>query len=39
MATKAEYDERYGWWRNELASLGLVIRKEMSLIISKRFVA
>jgi hypothetical protein len=27
MATKNEYDERYGWWRNELASLGLVIKK------------
>ena len=27
MATKDEYDESYGWWRNELASLGLVIKK------------
>ena len=27
MATKNEYYERYSWWRNELASLGLVIKK------------
>ncbi|HEY7570407.1 MAG TPA: hypothetical protein VH796_03465 [Nitrososphaeraceae archaeon] len=27
MSTKNEYDGRYGWWKNELASLGLVINK------------
>ena len=29
MATKNEYeyDKRYGWYRNELASLGLIIKK------------
>jgi hypothetical protein len=27
MATKDEYDERYRLWRNELASLGLVVKK------------
>jgi len=27
MASKNKYDEYYGWWRNELASLGLVIKK------------
>ena len=27
MSTENECDERYGWWRNELASLGLVIKK------------
>lgn len=27
MSTKNECDESYGWWRNELASLGLVIKK------------
>jgi hypothetical protein len=27
MATKNEYAEKYGWWRNELASLGLIIKK------------
>jgi hypothetical protein len=27
MSTENEFDERYGWWKNELASLGLVIKK------------
>ena len=27
MSTRNEYDERYGWWKKELASLGLVINK------------
>jgi hypothetical protein len=27
MATKSEYPARYGWWRNELVSLGLVLNK------------
>jgi hypothetical protein len=27
MSAENEYDERYGWWKNELASLGLVIKK------------
>ena len=27
MSTNNQYDKRYGWWKNELASLGLVINK------------
>jgi hypothetical protein len=27
MSTRNEYEERYGWWKNELASLGLVLKK------------
>jgi hypothetical protein len=27
MSIEIEYDERYGWWKNELTSLGLIIKK------------
>jgi hypothetical protein len=27
MSTKREYPEKYGWWRNELASLGIIVNK------------
>ena len=27
MATRKEYPERYGWWINELESLGLNVKK------------
>jgi len=26
-----EYPERYGWWRNELDSLGIVVKKRNEL--------
>ena len=31
MSNKREYPDRYGWWRNELASLGIVVKKRNEL--------
>ena len=31
MSNKREYPERYGWWRNELDSLGITIKKRNEL--------
>jgi hypothetical protein len=31
MSDKREYPERYGWWQNELASLGIVVKKRNEL--------
>ena len=31
MSHKSEYPERYGWWRNELASLGIIVKKRNEL--------
>jgi hypothetical protein len=31
MSVKKEYPDRYGWWRNELASLGIVVMKRNEL--------
>lgn len=31
MSNKKEYPERYGWWRDELASLGIVVKKRNDL--------
>jgi hypothetical protein len=31
MSNKREYPDRYGWWRNELASLGIAINKRNEL--------
>jgi hypothetical protein len=31
MSNKMEYPERYGWWRNELDSLGIVVKKRNEL--------
>jgi hypothetical protein len=31
MSDKNEYPERYRWWRNELASLGIIVKKRNEL--------
>jgi len=31
MSTKKEYSDRYGWWMNELDSLGIVPKKTNEL--------
>jgi hypothetical protein len=31
MSTKKEYSDRYGWWLNELDSLGIVPKKTNEL--------
>lgn len=31
MSTKKEYSDRYGWWLNELNSLGIVPKKTNEL--------
>jgi hypothetical protein len=31
MSTKKEYSDRYGWWLNELGSLGIVPKKTNEL--------
>jgi hypothetical protein len=30
MSTEKEYSDRYGWWLNELDSVGIVPKKQMS---------
>ena len=31
MSTKTEYSDRYGWWLNELDSLGIISKKTNEL--------
>ncbi|HET6800286.1 MAG TPA: hypothetical protein VFH25_06955 [Nitrososphaeraceae archaeon] len=31
MSTKTEYSDRYGWWLNELDSLGIIPKKTNEL--------
>jgi hypothetical protein len=38
MAAKNEHPEKYGWWLNELESLGVSPKYVMNLMICKKLV-